>query len=178
MTLQSEINNVYQSSRGGFFIDINQYGVDPSPTEFLENEYWSGVCMSNNPLYLKNRKCYTCVYETINNLYEKDGFGNYKLHSKIHQKDKSTLYHLVYINVDNCVDTTTSLLKSIYETPYEIQPEIGFWPHQILFLAIVIQDEAQKITQFKNLCESYFLQYHNTINKNIFIFKNRILSNI
>jgi hypothetical protein len=178
MTIQSEIEKVYKSCRGGFFVDINQYGVNPSPTRFLENEYWSGVCISDNSYYLKDRKCYTCNYGVTDNLYEKDGFCNYWIHSKIFREDKSTLYHFMYINVDNCIDVATSLLKSMYERAYEIETNVGFWPNQILFLSIVINETIPKIEEFKKLCELYFLEYQYTIGGNIFIFKNKILSNI
>jgi len=172
--IKNQIDSVYSNFNGGFFVDISYNDNVNSPLSYLEEKYWSGVCISNNTEYIKNRNCYIeNINIDLNCLYNRDSFDRNYIYSLIANNDKSFLYHVLYLNSENSEIILKSLLNSLYNIPYDLNPDNGYWVTTILMLIVKLKNPDEIIS----ICDKYFLKLYNQ-NNGIFVFKNSILSNI
>ena len=171
--ITDEIKKIYKDVKGGFFVDINNSSELNSPLKFLEDEFWNGVCISNNEYYFSGRRCYVEPYEfDFTKLNEKNVYGYSHSLEKIAKHDKSNLMHVVYINCPNSIELASSLVKSSYCKAFEEEPTSGHWANQILFL--IVKTNGNQYVELKETCKKYFIYLYAEVGELLF-FKHEIL---
>lgn len=158
--IKAEIDNIYKDLNGGYFVEIyDDIDGDISPLRHLENKHWNGVCISNNTIYTQNRKCYIEPFEfSLNNIYEKDPYGDNKVLNKIKKYDKSNLIHVAYISSKDSIEISKAFLKGCYEKAMEIEPTAGHWSTQVILL--IIKTTENDTSDLITLCKKYFMELY------------------
>jgi len=172
--IKTEIDNIYKNLKGGYFVEIyDNIDGDISPLKHLENKHWNGVCISNNTIYTQNRKCYIEPYEfSLNDMYEKNVYGDNKIFYKIKKHDKSNLVHVAYINSKDSIEISKAFLKGCYEKAMEIEPNAGHWATQVILL--IINTNGNDSSDLIKLCKMYFLEFYKS-EGNVFFFKHEVV---
>lgn len=171
--ITNEVMKIYKDVRGGFFVDINEEKETYSPLKFLENEWWNGVCISNNPYYCSNRKCYIEPYTfERDKLYNRNVYGYSYFLEKIATHDQSNLMHVMYINCKNSIEVAISIIKESYSRAFDEEPTMGHWANQVLLL--IVDTNGDEYKELKDTCEKYFIYFYKQMD-NIVFFKHEIL---